>query len=467
MHMLFMTHRFFPKHRAGTEVLTLQLAKGLADRGYRTTVLTGEHDEELSSDVAPSLSNDTYDGLTTYRLHFGKAEQTWRHHGLRAKAALGARLLKGDFDPVALHVDAPDRVAITRDLVMKLKPDLVHVNHLIGFSAAVVPAIRNLDIPVVFTPTDYFAVCPTDQLLHRFDHQVCEGPGDAVDCVRCLHSMPRWAARLAMQTAQAGLIGGSGALFRSLAGRYRAIAGALNHADRIMPSTRFLGDVLARHGVERKRICVTPYGIDIGELPPMISVPERFDSRSPLRIGFIGKLEGPKGAHVLVNALQHLGESGRAVHLDIYAAIHEDDYNRALQADAQKYGERVRFAGTFPPEQIGAVLRGMHVLVVPSIWYESIPLVLRSSLNAGVPVIVTEMGGLTEPLAGDMRSMCFPAGDSASLARLFQALLSDPGKLLRLRGELVGQARPLAHYLDDVEEQYRAITHERAVKETV
>src|SRR5262245_22056347 len=264
MHILFMTHRFFPKYRAGTEVLTLQLAKGMAARGYQTTVFTGEHDEELSCSAAPSLSSDSYDGLTTYRLHFGKAEQTWRHQGLREKVALGARLLKGGLDPVALHIDAPDRVAIARDLVKRLKPDLVHINHLIGFSAAVVPAIRGLGIPVVFTPTDYFAVCPTDQLLHRFDQQVCQGPADAIDCVRCLHKMPRWAASAAMHAAQTPLLRGSGALFRSLSHRYQTIVKAINMAERVMPSTQFLADVLARHGVERQRIRVTPYGIDIG-----------------------------------------------------------------------------------------------------------------------------------------------------------------------------------------------------------
>jgi glycosyltransferase involved in cell wall biosynthesis len=459
MHILFITHRFFPKHGAGTEVLTLQLAKGFSARGYRTTVFTGEHDEQLSCDEPLRVSNDTYDGLPVYRLHFGKAEQTWRHQGLVQKAALGARLLKGGLDPVALHVNAADRVAMARDLVIRLKPDLVHINHLIGFSSAVVPAIRSLDVPVVFTPTDYFAVCPTDQLLHRFDHQVCEGPGDAIDCVRCLHSMPRWVAGLAMRASRTPFLGGSGAMFRSLAGRQHAIARDLNMTDRVMPSTRFLADVLARHGVERQRIRVTPYGIDIGELPAMIPVPARFDSTSPLRVGFIGKLEGPKGAHVLVNALRHLGERIDAVRMEIYAAIRPDEeYCRNLMQDAQTYGQAVRFAGTFPPDQIGTILRSMHVLVVPSIWYESIPLVLRSSLNAGVPVIVSEMGGLTEPLSGNMRKMSFAAGDDKALSRLIEGLLDDPSRLTRLRAELEGQSRSLADYLDDVEAEYRLIT---------
>jgi glycosyltransferase involved in cell wall biosynthesis len=453
-----MTHRFFPKHRAGTEVLTLQLAHGLMARGHQVTVLTGEHDESVSCRTPPSLSKDLYEGLDTYRLHYGKAEQAWRHQGLRERLALGKRLLTGGLDPVALHINAADRVGIVLELVMRLKPDLVHINHLIGFSAAVAPAIRRVDIPVFFTPTDYFAVCPTDQLLHRFDHQVCEGPGDAVDCVRCLYPMPRWAARIAMFTAHTPIMRESGALFRSLAERFPAIVRALNVCDRITPSTRFLADVLLRHGVDEQRIRVVPYGIDIGEVPPHTAVPEQFDSRCPLRIGFIGKLEAPKGAHVLLRSLEHLGAKRRNVHVDLYAPIDsENPYTRSLMNDAQSLGDSVHFAGTFRPEQIGAILRSMHVLVVPSIWYESIPLVLRSSLNAGVPAIVSKMGGLTEPLSEDMRKMSFTAGSTMELSALIQKLLDDPGRLMRLRTELAGQARSLNDYLNDVEAEYFSI----------
>jgi glycosyltransferase involved in cell wall biosynthesis len=162
-----------------------------------------------------------------------------------------------------------------------------------------------------------------------------------------------------MTTAHTPLFRSSGALFRSLASRYPAIVGALNMCQRIMPSTRFLGSVLARHGVEQDRIRVIPYGIDIGELPPIVEVPDRFDCGSPLRIGFIGKLEAPKGPHVVLGALDHLGARAADVRVDIYAAINrEDDYCSSLMTSAQKHGDAVRFAGTFPPEKIGAILRG-------------------------------------------------------------------------------------------------------------
>jgi len=42
---------------------------------------------------------------------------------------------------------------------------------------------------------------------------------------------------------------------------------------------------------------------------------------------------------------------------------------------------------------MGEILGGLHLLIVPSIWYESTPLVLCSSLGAGIPALVSRLGG--------------------------------------------------------------------------
>jgi len=142
--------------------------------------------------------------------------------------------------------------------------------------------------------------------------------------------------------------------------------------------------------------------------------------------------------------------------LDLYAETGKSDrYTHSIVSQARSLGKSVRLAGTFPPGEIGRILRSLHVLIVPSIWYESIPLVLRSALNAGTPVIVSRMGGLTEPLSGDTLDQSFPAGDAGALCGLILELLNEPQRLTRLRMDLKGKARTLKHYIDDVEAQYQ------------
>lgn len=452
-HLLIVSHRFFPRYRAGTEVLGLQLARGLQARGYRVTVLTGEPDENSPCNVTPWVSSDTYEDLAVYRLHYGTAEQSWGKYGARQKLIVALRMLNGGFDPVSSHLNAPKQLAVARELMERLKPDLIHFNHIIGYSAAIIPEMRRLGIPVVFTPTDYFVVCPKDQLYRKFDHRTCDGPGNAVDCVRCMQAMPRWTAEFAMRAGQYA----PGTLFRSIAQRASGMVRAVNAANKILPSTRFLSDVLTRHGVDNTLIKVVPYGIDIGELPPLRPIPARFDERSPLQLGFIGALVETKGAHIVVDALSYLGARKKEIFLNIFGKIDaSDQYCLSLQESAEKFENSVRFAGTFPPEKIGEILRRLDVLVVPSLWYESMPLVLRSALNAGTPVMVSRMGGLTEPLT-DAHDQSFPAGDARSLAQLILRLLDKPRLLNDMRERQANGARTLADYLNDVEAEYQTI----------
>src|SRR5215467_14686232 len=68
MKILLIVHLFFPKHRSGTEVLTLELARGLLRKGHHVEILAGaaNHDEERP----PWLTETTYDGITVHHVNY-------------------------------------------------------------------------------------------------------------------------------------------------------------------------------------------------------------------------------------------------------------------------------------------------------------------------------------------------------------------------------------------------------------
>ena len=61
-------------------------------------------------------------------------------------------------------------------------------------------------------------------------------------------------------------------------------------------------------------------------------------------------------------------------------------------------------------------LSRIDVLVVPSIWYENAPLVVYSALAAGVPVVATDLGGLSETIVHGRNGLLFEPGNPAALA---------------------------------------------------
>lgn len=441
LNILLGVHVFFPRHRSGTEVLTLELARGLRSRGHRVQILTGEREDCLPEQSAPWLTEDVYDGFPVHRIHYG------------------IRKLR---DPITHHTYSPSRISLAGKVVSRIKPDVVHFHHLFGFSARIIPEIRGMGIPVIFTPTDYWVACPKSILYRAYDKTICDGPGvDAFDCLFCLFRMPKWAGRLAWRMAASPLFHRIGPIssLHALTKRTKIITECVNIADKILPSTNFLADVLIHHGVEAKRIKVIPYGVDVEHLPEKISVPQRFHKENPLRLGFIGQLAEIKGVHVLFEAMSLLENRSSLVTLQVYGKQdRESSYFRQLQRMAGDVGKSILFKGTFPHEKIGEILRGIHILVVPSLWYESTPLVLCSALSAGIPVLVSRLGGMTEIVEEGVNGFTFPAGDAKELSATISHLLDNPGVIREVEKRLTIRNRSISDYVQDVESEYVSLT---------
>lgn len=434
LRVLLGVHQFFPDHRAGTEVLTLELARGLRERGHEVRIVAGAPDPARRVDHPPRLAADECDGFPVRRLHFGSAR--------------GGDTVTPDFR-------SPERVGLLRRVAEEARPDIVHFLHLKPFSAEAVPELAAEGLPVVFTPTDYWTVCPRATLV-RGTGETCDGPSDAALCLDCLRPVPRPLARLLLAAGRTPLrrLGGRMAAVGALGCRAGEMARCLNSASAILPATRFLADVLVRHGVDSGKIRVVGYGVRLGELPAAVPIPDRFDEASPLRVGFIGTLSELKGPHVLLESMFLLPDP-RGVCLEVYGKAEEGDpYVRSLRERASKMGPRVRFAGTFPHERIGGILRGLHLLVVPSLWYESTPLVLCSALSAGTPVVVSRLGGMTEIVEEGVNGYSFPAGDAEALGSRIRQILDHPDGLRSLREKFPVRNRTAEHYVADVEGEY-------------
>ena len=107
------------------------------------------------------------------------------------------------------------------------------------------------------------------------------------------------------------------------------------------------------------------------------------------------------------------------------------DYIASLR-HAAAADPRIRLAGAYGAAEGDDVFAGMDVLVVPSVWYENTPFVVLEAFAAGVPVVASDLGGLSEVVREGENGCLFPAGDARSLGALLQSLAADPGRLRRL-----------------------------------
>ena len=75
-------------------------------------------------------------------------------------------------------------------------------------------------------------------------------------------------------------------------------------------------------------------------------------------------------------------------------------------------------------------------MLIPSIWFENLPTTGLNAIASGVPVITSDVGGLTELVEDYRCGYTYAADDPAALAALLVRLAGERDELARLRETL-------------------------------
>lgn len=447
MRILFALHQFFPESRAGVELVTLGLAKELEARGHEPFVLAAKR--SLPGGIRPYETED------------------YEHEGIPVRRV--GRPEEGSSRPYRLNYENGEMAEKAREYAREVEPDVVHAMHLQGLSASVVPALKDLGLPVVFTAADFWTVCPVVD-LRRHDGEMCEGP-ETHHCVRCIASRnpdPRIRRRADLPGAAvraAGLLSGtpltrfSGALRQVSDVRERParIRERMEGVDRLLAYTRLTEDLLGKNGIgPGRRTVVSPYGIDAARLREAGDTRRTSDT---LRVGFVGTLAPHKGPDLLVRAFLALPRD-----LDAALRVHGggegyEDYAEGLRRLAAG-DARIGFGGAFAKEDLGRVLAGMDVLVVPSRWYENAPGVIFEAFAAGLPVVATDLGGMSEFVRHGENGLLFALNDATELTARLRRLAEEPGLLQELRDGLP-PVKTVGEYAGELEGVYMGLVGRR------
>ena len=140
-----------------------------------------------------------------------------------------------------------------------------------------------------------------------------------------------------------------------------------------------------------------------------------------------------KAPHVVLEAAGRLPEGTVRVH--VYgqpAAYHGDDTYAARLAPLLARPD-VRRHGRLHRDGLRGALRGLHALVMPSVWPETSGLVIREAFLAGVPVVASRIGGIPETVTDGVNGLLVEPGDVDGMHRALARLVAEPGLLARLQ----------------------------------
>lgn len=450
--ILITVHKFFPQHKAGTEVLTLKIAKELLNRGHEILVVSCDPpDQDARHATGPESQDYEYDGIKVHAI--GES----------------LRLKNYSYQHEFIHPEIGEHFA---SVLNQFKPDLVHIMHAQNLSARVIEKAKELGLRVILSPTDFWFICPIVQ-LKRTDGTICRGPGpDAEHCITCytpelLPPQEQFVEAFKKKIPMGGLLGDSliGNLFyKSYLSKKEVFAkeatrqrpGALkeigNKVDAITVPTEIMKELFVENGFRQELIHKIPFGIDTSLLEPF----QTKVASDKIRIGFIGTIYEHKGLDILIEAFQML-DPGTRSELKIYGSTEQfPEYASQVQELAQSkdsHKSKIRFLGTFKNQDLGKVLTEIDVLVVPSRWYENTPLVMQSALATKTPLIVTDLGGMSELVKDGVNGLTFSLNDPKDLASKLARVESEPDLLEQFRSNIDNQ-RTVENMVDDLEKFY-------------
>jgi len=420
MKILYVLHKFLPRYFSGTEIYTYNLAKEMQERGHEIQIFCAD-EVEKESDYYVSLQDDMYNGLKVHRVSFNRKKTP---------------------DIIRFAYDNPVVADHFKSFLSFNQPDIVHITSFLNLSAAIIDPIKSYSIPAIFTATDFWCFCPKSNFL-AFDLSLCK-KAEAKKCLACIISLSPFYNNFLKKLGISPLLTADILSFLSrisgfgknpyikgkqaLSERPDYLQEKLRNLDLIITPSPFLREFFLDADLPPEKILLSEFGLNTDWIKPHDDRP----LDKPVRFGYIGILSQLKGVDILIRSFLRLSYPNRAC-LKIYGdKSHFPHYAQWLVKLAEN-NQNIFFEDTFSPEKLGEILSEIDVLIIPSIWYENTPLVVLSALAAGVPVVASDVPGISQVVKDRINGLLFPRGDEEALTRCLDRFFQEPDLLVRLR----------------------------------
>ena len=326
-----------------------------------------------------------------------------------------------------LHLSVGDwrSVDFFRDLVARLKPDVVHFHHYhrVGVESFRAARLAAPEAVLCLTFHEMMAICMADgQMVKKGTRELCTA-ASPVACNKCFPEL-----RPEFVTLRAA--------------RLKA---ALDECDVFVFPSEFLAERYVEWGISPEK-CVV---IQNGQANLGVAADPTQHSRMVNRFGFFGQFIDNKGIDVILEALLILGRERRVPDCGIVVEINGGNKHYASGGYIEKIMRlteelrglqgvkiEVRERGSYGRDQLPERMSSIDWVIVPSTWWEIFGLVVSEAWMFGRPVIASAIAGLKERVFPGINGFTFPARDSRALADLLTSLIGNERQWLTVNGSI-------------------------------
>ncbi len=409
MRIIQVVHSFLPYTFAGTEICSYKLSKELLKKNE---VFIFFRINELRKKEY-SLVVNNLEGLETYGInHTFRFCQSFR--------------------------DTYTDNVIDREfgkLLDRIKPDIVHIHHLLFLSCGIVNEIKKRKIPLLYTLHDYWLICYRGQLLKK-DFSICNNNTitECADCLEYLLSIKKYSMQIytrlrkrtplfLLELSKKFYLNLTKTNSSSALEEYKKnIEEIYSQVDLFIAPSNFIRNKFISYGLSAHKILHSTNGYDYRNF-----LSNGKSSSKVLRFGYIGTLLPMKGLNILIPAFKKI--KYKNVGLSIYgklSAYSGFEYYPRLFKKMIKDDSRIRYKGEYDNKDISGVLSGIDILIVPSIWPENAPVVIQEAFLSKTPVIASRIGGIPELVIDGLNGLLFNPADTNDLQEKMEFIIDNP-----------------------------------------
>jgi len=228
-----------------------------------------------------------------------------------------------------------------------------------------------------------------------------------------------------------------------------AVRWAMGKPNLVISPSKFLADFYRQRGFFKGtevKILRNPAPEMHGAKRPLVRV------EGPLRILFAAQLERHKGIEEILEAFK-LSDIPLELH------IAGDGTFRTLVEEASQANSRIVYHGYVSSGALEHLFSIVDVMVAPSRCFENSPTIIYESLQCGVPVIASDVGGIGELVNPGQNGYLVEPGNSSALAEAIKKM-SDELPFFRSHEEEIRRSVAgcsLKAYVDELEKTMKEI----------
>lgn len=299
------------------------------------------------------------------------------------------------------------------ELLVAQRPDIIHFQHTAYMGYDMVRVARNAlpHAPIVYSLHEYIPICNRDgQMVRTGSNALCEEESPR----RCHECYPEISPHAFYM-------------------RKRFVQSHLSLVDCFIVPSAYVATRYSEWGIPRSKIVIKPYNRQPIDTRADDLVPG--EPRAHNRFAYFGQLNPYKGADVLLEAVDLLGDEFQGelwmfgANLDKQAPQFRERFEELIGAER----DNLVLIGQYDRADLPRHMANIDWVVVPSIWWETGPIVVWEAFQHLRPVICSDIGGMSEKVTHGVNGLHFRVGDAADLADTLQRAAETPGLWEELR----------------------------------